>query len=473
MVRALSFSPKLPHAIAAGLFASAVIAGAARGEPSPPQDAVVAYDVRVENAGRETRLIFTLNACVAHQAYVLDQPARAVADLPEVRFLIDPSQGAAANKRVAASQPHGRAHARANREPQAAEPPALSYRFGRLAPGKSRIVVDLPGPSEVSASCIQANGAAALTLAIKPTDAAAFRAAAHAGADRQAQEARAQMEQADATAAIPPGAADAQKPLIVLDPGHGGVDAGARGRNAVEKNVVLDFARAMAAPLRASGRYRVAFTREDDRFVPLQERVRIARKLGAALFVSLHADSLRGGSDGVHGATVYTVSERASDAEAARVAESENKADSAAGQEAQEQSGEVNDILFDLTRRETRAYSNIFAKYVSERWKMAATLNKNPRRFAGFVVLKAPDVPSVLMELGYLSSPQDAADLASPQWREKAAAQAALAIDDFFRSRSEGTAQGDGQGDSAATAQPAQRVDAAAVQSAPAEPRMP
>jgi len=472
MVRALSFSPKLPHAIAAGLFASAVIAGAARGEPSPPPDAVAAYDVRVENAGRETRLIFTLNACVAHQAYVLDQPARAVADLPEVRFLIDPSQGAATSKGAAASRPHGRAHAHAGREPAAAAP-ALSYRFGRLAPGKSRIVVDLPGPSEVSASCVPTKAAAELTLAIKPTDAAAFRAAAHAGADKQAQDARAQMEQADATAAIPLGAAEAQKPLIVLDPGHGGVDAGARGRNAVEKNVVLDFARAMAAPLRASGRYRVAFTREDDRFVPLQERVRIARKLGAALFVSLHADSLRGGSDGVHGATVYTVSERASDAEAARVAESENKADSAAGQEAQEQSGEVNDILFDLTRRETRAYSNIFAKYVSERWKTAATLNKNPRRFAGFVVLKAPDVPSVLMELGYLSSPQDSADLASPQWREKAAAQAALAIDDFFRSRSEGTAQGDSQGDSASAAPPAQRVDAAAVQSAPAEPRMP
>ncbi len=205
--------------------------------------------------------------------------------------------------------------------------------------------------------------------------------------------------------------------------------------DAVEKDVVLDFAKALAGPLRASGRYRVAFTREDDAFVPLQERVRIARKLGAALFVSLHADSLSGGSQTVRGATVYTVSDRASDAEAARVAASENQADSLAGLEQQEQAGEVNDILFDLTRRETRAYSNIFARYLRERWKIAATLNKNPQRHAGFVVLKAPDVPSVLLELGYLSSNEDAVDLTSPQWREKAAAQAALAIDDFFRGR--------------------------------------
>ena len=229
----------------------------------------------------------------------------------------------------------------------------------------------------------------------------------------------------------------------MLDPGHGGVDSGTIGPDGIEeKNVVLDFARALAGPLRASGRYRVAFTREDDTFVPLQERVRIAEKAGAALFVSLHADALSRASQEVHGATVYTVSERASDAEAERVAESENKADARAGAEAQEQAGEVNDILFDLTKRETRAYSNIFARYLSERWKVAATLNKNPRRFAGFVVLKAPDVPSILLELGYLSSARDAADLTSPQWRDKAATQVAKAIDDYFAGRREAAPAG-------------------------------
>jgi len=403
-----------------------VVAGAHAESPA-------AFDVRVEtaeNAGaRETRLIFSLNACVAHQAYVLDQPPRAVLDLPEVKFLIDPSHGdPASGKRKNRSI----AKDRAKDHPKTAPAQDLSYRFGRLSPGKSRIIVDLPGPAQLAAACAPRNGAGELTLTIRPAEAAAFRAAARAGADTQMQ------AQRDATAAIPPRAVDpdSQKPLIVLDPGHGGVDAGTIGQgDAVEKDVVLAFAKALAAPLRASGRYRVAFTREDDTFVPLQERVRVARKLGAALFVSLHADSLRGAGQGVRGATVYTVSDRASDAEAARVAESENQADSLAGLEQQEQAGDVNDILFDLTRRETRAYSNIFAKYLSERWKTAATLNKNPQRHAGFVVLKAPDVPSVLLELGYLSSEQDAAELTAPQWREKAAAQAARAIDDFFKDR--------------------------------------
>jgi N-acetylmuramoyl-L-alanine amidase len=442
MIKALSQYSTVRAALAAAtflsaaLFACAALAEPARIEmPAAPAGSVAAVDVRVENAGRETRLVFTLNACVDHQTYVLDQPARAVVDLPEVAFLIDPSHG---------DRSHG-GHSREKNSRRAGKADAapLSYRFGRLSPGKSRIIVDLPAPAEFSASCAAAKaGVAELTLTMKPGEPAAFRAAARAGAEKQAQEAKRELVKRDAASAISPPKSQpgevqpGQKPLIVLDPGHGGVDAGTMGADeTVEKNVVLDFAKALAAPLRASGRYRVAFTREDDTFVPLQERVHIAQRLGAALFVSIHADSLRGGAEGVHGATVYTVSERASDSEAARVAESENNADSLAGLEAQEQAGEINDILFDLTRRETRAFSNIFAQYLSERWKVAATLNKNPRRFAGFVVLKAPDVPSVLLELGYLSSPRDAADLTSPQWREKAAAQAARAIDDFFSSR--------------------------------------
>jgi N-acetylmuramoyl-L-alanine amidase len=226
------------------------------------------------------------------------------------------------------------------------------------------------------------------------------------------------------------------KPVIVLDPGHGGVDVGAMGRqHAVEKSVVLDFAKALATRLRAGGQYKVVMTRDDDTFVPLGERVRIARRQGAALFVSIHADTLSGGGDSVQGATVYTVSDRASDAEAARVAESENKADAAAGVEAKEEAGDVNDILFDLTRRETRAYSHVFAHSLTQYWKVAARLNKNPSRSAGFVVLKAPDVPSVLLELGYLSNDQDAGQLTSPVWRDKAAEQVARAIDAFFAPR--------------------------------------
>jgi len=220
---------------------------------------------------------------------------------------------------------------------------------------------------------------------------------------------------------------------VTIDPGHGGVDTGALGRDhAVEKFLVLEFAKVLGAKLREGDHFRVVFTREDDSFVPLRERVKLARRLGAGLFVSLHADALGGDGAGVQGATVYTVSDRASDAEAARVAEHENKADAAAGVEAKEDASDVNDILFDLTRRETRAYSHVFSHSLAEYWKVAARLNKNPSRSAGFVVLKAPDVPSVLLELGYLSNDADAADLSSPEWRQKAASQVARAIEGFF-----------------------------------------
>ncbi|WP_298424475.1 N-acetylmuramoyl-L-alanine amidase, partial [Rhodoblastus sp.] len=239
--------------------------------------------------------------------------------------------------------------------------------------------------------------------------------------------------QAQAEPPPPPPAPASEKPVVVIDPGHGGVDTGALGRNhAIEKNVTLAFAKTLADKLRASDRYRVVLTRDDDVFVPLGERVRIARRLNAALFVSVHADALASNSAEVTGATVYTVSDRASDAEAARIAEHENMADSAAGEEAKENANDVNDILFDLTRRETRAFSHVFARSLTEYFKVAGRLNKNPRRSAGFVVLKAPDVPSVLLELGYLSNAADVADLDSADWRDKETSQVAKAIEAFF-----------------------------------------
>jgi N-acetylmuramoyl-L-alanine amidase len=178
----------------------------------------------------------------------------------------------------------------------------------------------------------------------------------------------------------------------------------------------------------------VLMTRTSDVFVPLGERVRIARTSGAALFVSVHADTLAG-EPGVSGATVYTASDKASDAEAARVAESENQADLVAGLDSSEEQSEVSDILFDLTRRETRAFSHVFARTLVGYWKEIGRLNKNPQRSAGFRVLKAPDVPSVLLELGYLSSEKDLTGLVAPAWRQKAAGTVAKAIDRFFQSR--------------------------------------
>jgi N-acetylmuramoyl-L-alanine amidase len=439
------------HALA---FACAPFFAASAQPAAPP--APIAISARLDAGPQETRLVFTLNSCVEAESYVLDNPARAIVDLPEVNFQIDPTAG------LKPPEPHKHqaAHRVARRT---AEVSGLvtSYRFGRLAPGKSRIVIDLAEPAEVvSATCAPATpGTSELTLALATQAEAAFRTAAHAGAEKQAAAAAEAGPEARSAGEAQKLSGETQKPIVVLDPGHGGVDTGALGRDhTVEKFLVLEFAKVLATKLREEGHYQVVMTREDDIFVPLGERVRMARDLHAALFVSLHADALAGGGDAVQGATVYTVSDRASDAEAARVAEHENKADSAAGVEAREDASDVNDILFDLTRRETRAYSHVFAHSLSEYWRVAARLNKNPRRSAGFVVLKAPDVPSVLLELGYLSNDADTADLTSPVWREKAAAQVARAIDSFFAPSPAGRSQaGTGQvgtepGKSAATA---------------------
>ena len=207
----------------------------------------------------------------------------------------------------------------------------------------------------------------------------------------------------------------------------------------LEKDVVFDFSRVLAAILESRGRYRVLMTRSTDVFVPLVDRVKIGREAGAALFVSIHADIL-GDEPGVSGATVYTVSEKASDRQAARVAEKENQADAVAGLEVGEDGAGVNDILFDLARRETRAYSHVFARTLVGYIKDVSPLNKNPHRSAGFRVLKAPDMPSVLLELGYLSSARDVANLTAPEWRQKAADSVARSIDAFFRAQTGGPA---------------------------------
>lgn len=378
-------------------------------EPKAEQKPPLAVAVETSGDARQSRLSFTLEHCVTVKAYTVAAPNRAILDLPEVDFRIDPDRGAAPEDRI-------------RRGARPGQGLIASFRFGRLAPGSSRVVVDLAAPAAiVSASCADAPGASRLTLILSPTSAENFKSAARAPTAPP-------VALPAATAA-----GEASLPVIVIDPGHGGVDTGALGRDhAIEKNIVLDFARELGAKLRAEKHFRIVFTRDDDRFIPLSERVRIAREQKAELFVSIHADALAAANDEVTGATVYTVSDRASDAEAARIAARENQADAAGGEETAEDKSDVNDILFDLTRRETRALSYAFAGSLAEYFKVAARLNKNPRRSAGFVVLKAPDVPSILLELGYLSNHRDVADLTSPQWRDKATDQVKRAILRFF-----------------------------------------
>ncbi len=371
--------------------------------PGLPVSAVAS---RVETLPDRARLVFEMTGPAAVRAHAVANPQRVIVDLPEVAFRIDPQEGRA----------------------PAGSKLIKSYRYGQFAPGRSRIVVDLAAPARILRAESEAAGdGARLILELAPTSEAKFIAAA-------AESAAAPPETSTPFApAAAPVASD--KPVVVIDPGHGGVDMGATGKHGEqEKAIVFEFARALAAKIEAGGRLKPVLTRSEDVFLPLGERVRLARRNNAALFLSIHADTLAEAH--VQGATVYTVSAKASDAEAARIAERENLADQAAGLERKEDVEQVGDILFELTQRETRAYSAQFSQALINRWKEAGSLNKNPSRSAGFVVLKAYDVPSVLLELGYLSSEKDVARLTSPEWRDRASAKTAEAIEAFFASRS-------------------------------------
>ena len=367
------------------------------GPVSPP----VAVGVRLTQDAAAASLSFELSRSVEAHAYTLASPDRIVVDLPAVNFHIDPTAG-----RVAGG--NGAALVRA-------------FRFGALSTGKSRVVIDLsrpacPGPIQ-STPIVEGEPASRLTIELKPCDAGAFLA----------------LAPSLAASAENLASSRSPRPVVVLDPGHGGIDGGARGIGGVqEKALVWDFCRELKRQLEATDRYRVVMTREGDEYVGLDDRVAIAREAEAALFVSVHADTL-GEAPDVGGSTVYTASERASDAEAARIAARENAADRGSKKEkgALDDPG-VTDILFDLKRRETRAYAHMFSRGLVENLQSATRLNHNPERSARFVVLKAPEFPSVLVELGYLSNPLDVKSLSSPEWRAKAAKAALTAINAFF-----------------------------------------
>ncbi|HEX2555365.1 MAG TPA: N-acetylmuramoyl-L-alanine amidase [Microvirga sp.] len=395
LLAALAAAP----AVAIGPPRKAEKADALRPEAAPAIAAAV--DLAVE-AGR-TRFTVTLSKPVTARAFPMERPDRIVLDLPEVTFHLPAEAGRAREGLVA------------------------SFRYGLFAPGRSRVVIDLTQPAQVARLEVVPNprdGSAQLVVEIARTDRETFRKAA-AEAAAQARE---------ASAAAIPGPASDPRPVIVLDPGHGGIDPGAAAAGMFEKDIVFSFAEILKRRLEAGGRYRVVLTRDHDVFVPLGDRVRIARAARADLFISIHADSISGGQD-VRGLTVYTGSERASDADSARLADRENRADAAAGADAAEGPDEVLDILQDLTLRETRAFSHGFATRLVGELDAVARLNKNPYRQAGFRVLRAHDVPSVLVELGYLTSRKDFDLIMSDEWRERAAAAMTTAVDRFFATR--------------------------------------
>lgn len=384
----------------------AMAGGVARAAgPEAKGEVVVAAAVAVEVDPAKTLLKVTLSKPVTAKAYLMERPDRVIVDLPEVAFHLPAEKGRKREGLIA------------------------SYRYGLFAPGRSRMVIDLSQPAVVSAIQVDPNapGGAVLTIELSKAERDEFRRVA-AGSSHQA------ARQVASEPAIAKDAKDA-RPVIMIDPGHGGVDPGAAAlTGAVEKDLVLAFAQQLKKKLEAQGHYRVLMTRDQDVFISLGDRVRAARAAKADLFISIHADSISGGQD-VRGLTVYTGAERASDADSAKLADRENKADAIAGVESGETADDVMDILQELTSRETRTFSHSFAGRLVGELDSIARLNKNPRREAGFRVLRAYDVPSVLVELGYLSSKQDLDLLMSDEWRGKMISAMSVAIDRFFSTR--------------------------------------
>lgn len=413
----------------AALVLSLARAPAPAAETAAPRPAVVeslpiASEARIAGDDRQTRFILDCDRKIDVRAFALSDPYRVVVDIPQVAFNLAAGSGAT-----------GRGLIR-------------SFRYGLVMPGASRIVLDLAGPSKIDKSYMldAANGQPPrLVIELSAVDRTAFKAAALQTQDSSGEPPVLRPAVlADATpdgaGAAPVKAADI-RPVIVLDPGHGGIDNGtiaASGEN--EKDLVLSFALALRDRIEKGGKYRVVMTRGDDTFVPLGDRVRIARKETAALFVSIHADSLPRSEGDAQGATIYTLSDKASDAEAEKLAESENKADAIAGINLTEEPTDVADILIDLTQRETRAFSTRFAKTLFNEMKGVARMHKNPLKSAGFKVLKAHDIPSVLIELGYVSNKDDLQHLVSEGWRSKTAGSVNTAVDAFFGKRLANTA---------------------------------
>lgn len=372
--------------------------------PAAAQEGERAVAIAAELAGGPgaTKLTLTLSRPVEARAFVMERPDRAVIDLPEVNFQLGPEAG---RRREGVVQ---------------------SFRYGLFAPGRSRIVVDLSSPAvvgRIETATRARDGAVLMTIPFQRADREAFRKAAGAGDTTPV-----------AAKAIAQEAAD-QRPLVMVDAGHGGTDPGAIAAGGVyEKDIVFGFAQALVARLESGGRYRVRMTRDRDVFVPLAERVRLAREARADLFVSIHADSISAAPQ-VRGATIYTGSEKATDAESAKLAERENRADAAAGAETGEGPPEIADILQELTLRETRGFSSGFARTLMGQLSPVMEMSTKPHREAGFRVLRSPDVPSVLVELGYLSSERDLKMLQSPEWREGVTGSMAKAVDLFFTNR--------------------------------------
>ena len=394
-------------------------------DPAAAEGPPVATDARLAGDDQQTRLVIDISRQIDMRAFALTDPYRVVIEIPQVNFQLPPDAGE-----------HGRGVVKA-------------FRWGLVMAGQSRIVIDLTGPVRVRKAFVldRADGQPArMVLDLVAVDRETFlRAAAidnHLPRPPLPYPAPAEGREGAAHHDGEESPTD-PRPLVILDPGHGGIDPGTRAPSGeLEKDIVLEFAAALRAKLEAVGKYRVMMTRTDDTFVELSERVRIARQQQAQLLISIHCDALARGEGEAEGATVYTLSDKASDAEAQRLADAENRADVIAGVDLAAEPDEIADILIDLAQRETRTFSAEFARNVVKDMRTAARLHKRPQKSAGFRVLKAPDVPSVLIELGYVSNVRDLKHLVSESWRSRAGDAVVHAVNTYFGTRLAGGGAG-------------------------------
>jgi N-acetylmuramoyl-L-alanine amidase len=378
------------------------------GPPRKPA-AIVAEKAELTGSLTATSFVLDLSAGVPAEVFTLADPYRVVVDLPDVKFNLPAGTGQKGQGLVSA------------------------FRYGLLALGKARIVLDTVQPVLIGKAEMTTRGGKAvrLTVDLTPTTAQTFGAGtgalrpAAAPMKREAEEGPANKK-------------NRAKPLILIDAGHGGVDPGASSPTSVqEKTVVLAVARKLQERLTQGGRYTVEMTRTRDVFVSLDQRLKISRKLGADLFISLHADSIKDYASTVRGATVYTLSERASDETARLMAEKENASDAIAGLSANEfeDQGEVRSILIDLLKRETANFSADFSTTLVKGMGKTVSLSRDPQRSAAFKVLRQADTPSVLVELGYMSHPEDEKLLTSAAWQRSVADAIGTAVDSYFTKR--------------------------------------
>jgi len=380
---------------------------------------LTAKSLRLGAIEEHTRVVVEFTEAVDYKLFTLSSPYRAVIDLPETKWDI----------------------------PDTIQDKGLvsGVRFGSFKPGQGRIVVDLRGPVNVHKHFLLPPTVAIknhrLVIDFEPATIATFRQMKPAVSQTQTASIPAPDFQPTPTPqpqfSVPTGEFTPKprprktRKIIVIDPGHGGVDPGALGTRSREKDIVLAFSKELVRQLKATRRYDVYLTRSSDIYIPLRQRVQIARNRNADLFISIHADAIK--KKNIRGLSVYTLSEKASDREAAALAKKENQSDIIAGVDFGDQLPEVTNILIDLAQRDTKNASVKFAESLISSARGKTLLLDRTHRFAGFRVLKAPDVPSVLVELGFITNRTDEKQLSSSKWRRRVATGMVEAIDNYFR----------------------------------------